>query len=93
LTEEDDVPATTTTTTITTAATNKTNQKTQFNTSNEQRVDLRQPKKSTLSYLEFLDREIVNGKDFFTALAVGMFIGLSIVMGFLAGVLWVTPVE
>jgi hypothetical protein len=38
----------------------------------------------------FLDREIVNLSDFFMALAVGLFIGLSIVVGFLAGVLSVT---
>ena len=44
------------------------------------------------NYLGFLDKDIVNGSDFCTALAVRMFIGLSIVLGFLAGVLWVTPV-
>lgn len=44
-------------------------------------------------YLGFLDRDIINANDFGMALAVGMFIGLSIVAGFLAGVLWVTPVE
>jgi len=39
----------------------------------------------------FLDRELSNGRDFLTALGVGIFIGLSVVMGFLAGVLHVTP--
>jgi len=43
--------------------------------------------------LPLLDREIYTKKDFLTALAVGTFIGLSIVTGFLAGVLWVTPIE
>mmetsp|Transcript_25109 Transcript_25109/g.52887 ORF Transcript_25109/g.52887 Transcript_25109/m.52887 type:complete len:227 (-) Transcript_25109:217-897(-) len=43
--------------------------------------------------LGFLDREIINGKDFLTALAVGMFIGLSIVFGFIVGVLAVTPIK
>jgi len=38
----------------------------------------------------FLDREIVNLQDFMMALAVGLFIGLSIVAGFLLGVLAVT---
>eukprot|EP00578_Thalassiosira_sp_NH16_P003810 CAMPEP_0181139880 /NCGR_PEP_ID=MMETSP1071-20121207/35014_1 /TAXON_ID=35127 /ORGANISM="Thalassiosira sp., Strain NH16" /LENGTH=265 /DNA_ID=CAMNT_0023226809 /DNA_START=17 /DNA_END=814 /DNA_ORIENTATION=+ len=42
--------------------------------------------------LGFLDRELANGKDFLTALAVGIFIGLSIVLGFLGGVLYVTPI-
>ena len=43
--------------------------------------------------LPFMDREIYSKKDFLMALAVGTFIGLSIVTGFLAGVLWVTPIE
>ena len=38
----------------------------------------------------FLDREIINRQDFLTALAIGMLIGLSIVGGFLAGILLVT---
>lgn len=38
----------------------------------------------------FLDREIVNIQDFMMALAVGLLIGLSIVAGFLLGVLTVT---
>lgn len=38
----------------------------------------------------FLDREIVNIQDFLMALAVGLLIGLSIVAGFLLGVLVVT---
>ena len=53
---------------------------------------LGQMQQGTAYRLGFLDREIVNGKDFLTALAVGMFIGLSIVLGFLAGVLAVTPI-
>ena len=38
----------------------------------------------------FLDREIVNIQDLMVALVVGLFIGLSIVGGFLLGVLTVT---
>ena len=38
----------------------------------------------------FLDREIVNVQDFLMALGVGLLIGLSIVTGFLCGVLIVT---
>ena len=38
----------------------------------------------------FLDREIASFHDFFMALAVGVVIGLSIVTGFLLGVLYVT---
>lgn len=38
----------------------------------------------------FLDREIVNMQDFIMALVVGLFIGLSIIGGFLLGVLTVT---
>jgi hypothetical protein len=38
----------------------------------------------------FLDREIVNWQDFFMALGIGMFIGMSIVFGFLLGILAVT---
>ena len=38
----------------------------------------------------FLDREIVNVQDFCMALGVGLLIGLSIVAGFLLGVLTVT---
>jgi hypothetical protein len=44
-----------------------------------------------LSKKGFLDQDIHNAGDFILALAVGMFLGLSIVVGFLAGVLWVTP--
>ncbi|KAL3785654.1 hypothetical protein ACHAWO_012455 [Cyclotella atomus] len=43
------------------------------------------------NYLGFLDKDILNAGDFCLALAVGMFIGSCIVIGFLAGVLWVTP--
>eukprot|EP00581_Thalassiosira_minuscula_P006759 CAMPEP_0183704782 /NCGR_PEP_ID=MMETSP0737-20130205/2061_1 /TAXON_ID=385413 /ORGANISM="Thalassiosira miniscula, Strain CCMP1093" /LENGTH=256 /DNA_ID=CAMNT_0025931785 /DNA_START=88 /DNA_END=854 /DNA_ORIENTATION=- len=43
------------------------------------------------STLGFLDRNFTSStKDFMTALLVGMFIGTSIVVGFLGGVLWVT---
>lgn len=38
----------------------------------------------------FLDREILDMKDFTAALVVGMVIGISIVLGFLVGVLLVT---
>lgn len=38
----------------------------------------------------FLDREIVDTRDFVAALGVGMLIGVSIVSGFLVGVLMVT---
>jgi hypothetical protein len=38
----------------------------------------------------FLDREIVDTRDFIAALGVGMLIGVSIVSGFLVGVLMVT---
>lgn len=38
----------------------------------------------------FLDREIVDTRDFIAALGVGMLIGVSIVSGFLMGVLMVT---
>lgn len=38
----------------------------------------------------FLDREIVNIQDFIVALAVGLLIGMSMVTGFLVGVLVVT---
>lgn len=38
----------------------------------------------------FLDREIVNLQDFVMALGVGLLIGLSIVAGFLLGILHVT---
>lgn len=38
----------------------------------------------------FLDREIVDTRDFLAALGVGMLIGVSIVSGFLVGVLMVT---
>lgn len=44
------------------------------------------------AYVGLLDREIVTGVDFCVALCVGIFIGLSIVMGFIGGVLWVTPI-
>uniref|UniRef100_A0A6U6LE20 Uncharacterized protein n=1 Tax=Odontella aurita TaxID=265563 RepID=A0A6U6LE20_9STRA len=43
-----------------------------------------------VSAASFLDREIINRQDFLTALAIGMMIGLSIVGGFLVGVLLVT---
>ena len=46
---------------------------------------------SEVQYLGFLDRDLINGQDFITALAVGIFIGSSVVLGFLAGVLYVTP--
>ena len=39
-----------------------------------------------------MDRELTNYHDFITALAVGMFIGLSVVLGFIGGVLYVTPI-
>ena len=42
-------------------------------------------------HLGAFDRDITNRRDLFTALAVGVFIGLNVVLGFLAGVLWVTP--
>jgi len=42
-------------------------------------------------YVGLLDREIVTGVDFCVALCVGIFIGMSIVLGFIGGVLWVTP--
>jgi len=38
----------------------------------------------------FLDREIVDQQDFMAALAVGVLVGLSIVVGFLGGVLLAT---
>ena len=38
----------------------------------------------------FLDREIASVNDFFMALAVGVVIGVSIVTGFLLGILYVT---
>ena len=82
LTQENDVPS----------QTNKPNQKAQPGSTSDVCNDFGRATKSTLAYFGFLDRDIVNGKDFCTALAVGMFIGLSIVLGFLAGVLWVTPV-
>ena len=41
-------------------------------------------------FKSFLDREIVNIQDFLMALGVGLLIGLSIVTGFLCGVLVVT---
>lgn len=41
----------------------------------------------------FLDREIASFHDFFMALTVGVVIGLSIVTGFLLGVLYVTEPE
>ncbi|KAL3779036.1 hypothetical protein HJC23_011475 [Cyclotella cryptica] len=87
LTREHDIPSSTT-------HTNKTHQTPQPVNTSDYRLDIiRRGKKSTLTCLGFLDRDIVNGRDFCTALAVGMFIGLSIVLGFLAGVLWVTPVQ
>lgn len=45
---------------------------------------------STVEIRGFLDREIVNLQDFAMALGVGLLIGLSIVAGFLMGVLHVT---
>ncbi len=44
-------------------------------------------------YVPLLDRDIATGADFCVALCVGIFIGLSIVMGFIAGVLWVVPIN
>lgn len=44
------------------------------------------------SYVGLLDREIATSVDFCVALCIGIFIGLSIVIGFVGGVLWVTPV-
>ncbi|KAL9185569.1 hypothetical protein ACHAXT_003346 [Thalassiosira profunda] len=41
----------------------------------------------------FLDRELASWRDFMTALAVGSCIGFSIVLGFVVGVLHVTPIE
>lgn len=38
----------------------------------------------------FLDREIINFQDFILALGIGLLIGVSIVLGFLMGVLFVT---
>ena len=40
-----------------------------------------------------MDRELSNGGDLVTALAVGTFVGLSIVLGFLGGVLYSTPMD
>lgn len=48
-------------------------------------------KKTTSS--SFLDREIASAHDFVMALAIGVIIGLSIVTGFLLGVLYVTDPE
>mmetsp|Transcript_26535 Transcript_26535/g.44295 ORF Transcript_26535/g.44295 Transcript_26535/m.44295 type:complete len:177 (+) Transcript_26535:154-684(+) len=45
---------------------------------------------STVEIRGFLDREIVNMQDFAMALGVGLLIGLSIVAGFLLGILHVT---
>ncbi|KAL7451142.1 hypothetical protein ACHAWC_004003 [Mediolabrus comicus] len=44
-------------------------------------------------YVPLLDRDIATGADFCVALCVGIFIGLSIVMGFITGVLWVVPIN
>lgn len=41
----------------------------------------------------FLDRELSTVSDFLVAMGIGMLIGLSILLGFVAGVLWVTPIE
>lgn len=46
--------------------------------------------KSSNKRNSFLDREIASFHDFFMALAVGVVIGMSIVTGFLLGVLYVT---
>lgn len=46
--------------------------------------------KTTSIKNSFLDREIATLNDFFMALAVGVVIGMSIVTGFLLGVLYVT---
>ncbi|KAL7487999.1 hypothetical protein ACHAW6_013593 [Cyclotella cf. meneghiniana] len=86
ITQENDGPSTT-------PQTNKTNQKAQSGSNSDVCNDAGRAKKSTSAYFGYLDRDIVNGTDFCTALAVGMFIGSSIVLGFLAGVLWVTPVQ
>ncbi|KAL3778715.1 hypothetical protein ACHAW5_006112 [Stephanodiscus triporus] len=43
--------------------------------------------------LGFMDRELSNSKDLGTALLVGAFIGLSIILGFLGGVLYSTPIQ
>ena len=41
----------------------------------------------------FLDQEVSSVNDFVGALAIGVIIGLSIVIGFLAGILYVTDAE
>lgn len=46
--------------------------------------------KPLLSRPSFFDREIMDKQDFLNALAVGLCIGMSIVLGFLIGVLLVT---
>jgi hypothetical protein len=50
-------------------------------------------KMSILNYLGISYANLWNGGDFCLALALGMLIGSCIVLGFLAGVLWVTPVS
>ncbi len=54
---------------------------------------VQQSSKTTNEYVGLLDRELVTGVDFCVALCVGIFIGLSIVLGFIGGVLWVTPID
>jgi hypothetical protein len=55
-------------------------------------TNTRQSSKSANEFVTLLDREIVTGADFCVALSVGIFIGVSIVLGFIYGVLWVTPI-
>jgi len=50
------------------------------------------PKNSTKD-ITFLDREIASWNDFFMALMVGVLIGMSIIMGFLVGILYVTDAD
>ena len=59
----------------------------------ETQYKVRVPSNTKTEYVGLLDREIVTGVDFFVALCVGIFIGFSIVLGFISGVLWVTPIE
>ena len=48
-------------------------------------------KESDVQYLGFFNRDIMNGRDCITALAVGILIGSSVVLEVLAGGLAVTP--
>jgi hypothetical protein len=50
------------------------------------------PKKSS-NRISFLDREIASLHDFIVALGLGVLIGLSIVIGFLLGILYITDPE